>query len=120
MEVDLMNLYQITPIEDSQHQSLSMDLQVGKETLRVELELIYMEKTDLWYMNLTDLQTEQSYLRMVPLLASYGEINNLWKPFAHKNIGMLYCYPATDEPSTQNPSKDNLNEFVIVWGDEVG
>lgn len=108
----------ITPIEDSSYQAITMDFQIGDKTKRVSLELRYLEKVDAWFMSLFDLQTEEAYFRNVPLLASYGdEWNNLWKPFAYKNIGVFACVPKTDTPSTENPSKNNLNEFWLIWGD---
>lgn len=115
-----MNLIEIKPM-DSPYQSLSLNLEIGKKTKRVNFELRYMEKTDLWYVTLTDLQTDESYLRFVPLLASSKtQLNNLWEPFRHKGIGMLGCIPVVDNPSSENPSLNNLNEFAIVWGDGIG
>jgi len=116
-----MNGMLVEPIEDSLYQAITMNLQIGEDTKRVSLELRYMEKTDLWYMSLYDLQTDEIYLSYVPLLASYGgKYNNLWKPFSYKEIGFLVCYPKSDSPTTENPSKDNLSEFEIVWGDGLG
>ena len=113
-----MNTITIKPIEDSLYQAVMIDLQIGKNTKRVSLELRYMEKANVWFMSLFDLQTEEAYFRNIPLLASYGDRwNNLWKPFAYKNIGVFVCVPKTDSPSTENPSKSNLGEFWLIWGD---
>ena len=32
-------------------------------------------------------------------------------------IGSLFCLKATESPSSQNPSRGNLNEFQLIWGD---
>lgn len=113
-------MYVIEPIEPSAenlYQGLNIDLEIGDETKRVCLDLLYMEKIDKWVMTLSDLQTKEVYFRNVPLLASYKEINDLWKPFSYKNIGMFYCTPRTESHSTEDPSKDNLSEFYLIWGD---
>lgn len=107
----------IEPVEDATYQGLNIDLPLGEDVKRVSIELLYMEKTDVWVMSLFDLQTKEVYFRSVPLIASYGVMNNLWAPFAHKDIGIFYCVPRTDSPSTENPSKDNLSEFYLIWGD---
>ena len=110
---------QIVPIKDSLYQDSSLNLPIGEDNLRVVLELRYIEKTDRWYMSLFDVQMEHTYLLNVPLLSSvYGSVNNLWEPFTHKRIGMLACYPASDTVSTENPSKENISDFIIVWSDE--
>lgn len=95
-----------------------MNLDIGKDSKRVALELRYEEITDRWYMTLTDIQTEECYFSMIPLLASYNnKMNNLWEPFAYKGIGILWCFPKNDNPSSENPSRNNINEFWIIWGD---
>ena len=112
----------VEPIEPScenLYQGLNMNLPIGNDTKRVSLDLIYMEEIDRWVMSLFDLQTNEVYFRSVPLVASYNVINDLWKPFAYKGIGVFYCIPKTDSPSTENPSKDNLSEFYMIWGDTL-
>lgn len=116
-----MNYMVVEPLEDSLYQGITLDLKIEKETKRVSLDLIYLEETDRWYVSLIDFQTNNAYLRNVPLLSSsIKNPNNLWLPFKHKRIGSLYCFPASDNTSTENPSKDNLSEFVIVWSDGIG
>ena len=90
----------------------------GKVTKRVNFELRYLPKTGLWYMSMTDIQSGESYFRYVPLLAStMDEPNNLIEPFWHEGIGVMFCVPLLDNPSTLNPSEDNLGEFMLIWGD---
>lgn len=110
----------ITPVDENLWQIINFEARFGEQAKRVSLELMYAEEPDVWYMTLKDLQTDAVYFRMVPLLASYGEINNLWEPFRYKEIGIFYCVPKSDNPSTENPSKDTLDEFYLIWGDGLG
>ena len=115
-----MNLMTINPDPQYTDQSIIMNLTVWGTTKRVALDFKYLEKTDKWYVSLTDVQTSEVYLMNVPVLCSYGDIaNNLWEPYWSKGIGMFCCFPNVAAPSTVDPSKDNLNEFLFVWGDGV-
>ena len=115
-----MAIMQIEVNPESLWQSQTLILP-GKETMRVNFELRYLPKTDLWYMSMTDVQSGKSYFRYVPLLATRSDYpTSLVEPFWHEGIGVILCLPLTDNPTTENPSKDNLNEFAIVWGDGNG
>ena len=60
-------------------------------------------------------------VNMIPLICSYGEVNDLLRPFRHlrngKGLGSLLCLKGTDEPSTQDPGENNLAEFQLLWSD---
>ena len=115
-----MKFVQITPIKDSLYQDLTLNLTIGKETKRVILELRYLEKTDRWYVSMFDAQRDHTYFMNIPLLAStLVKVNDLFAPFSHKRIGMLGCFPNTDNVTTENPSKDNLSDFIIVCSDGI-
>lgn len=107
----------IEPSGENTFQGLNVDLPIGDDVKRVSIELLYMEKIETWVMSLFDLQTSEVFFRSVPLLASRGSLNNLWEPFSHKGIGQFYCIPKTESTTTENPSKDNLNEFYLIWSD---
>ena len=58
---------------------------------------------------------------MIPLICSYGQVNDLLLPFRHlrggRGLGSLFCLKGTDEPSSVDPVGGNLTEFQLVWGD---
>lgn len=108
----------ITPDPNYTNQSIILNLTVWGATKRVMLDMWYSDKTDKWYVSLKNIQTAEVYLTNVPVLCSYGDIaNNLWEPYWSKGIGMFCCFPNVASPKTEDPSKDNLDEFVFVWGD---
>lgn len=113
-----MKVMPITPSTEFTTQSFVLNLTIGNETKRCNMILNYMEKTDKWYCSLSNLQTGESYLTNVPVYCTYGEVgNDLWLPYLYKNIGMLFCFPRIAEPSSTDPSKNNFDEFILVWSD---
>lgn len=114
-------MIQITPLEDATYQALSLNLPIRGSVKRVSLELKYEEKPDRWYMSMYDLQTNEVYFLHIPLLSTGNaeHANNLFLPFSYKDIGALACFPKSDNVETENPSKDNLKDFYIIWGDGV-
>ena len=63
-------------------------------------------------------------INQIPLICSYREVNDLFLPFRHlregQGMGSLFVIRDTDEPATSDPSKGNLTEFSVLWGDEYG
>ena len=113
-----MGVMEITPDYKSTYQDIIINLPIANQAKRVIIELRYLEKTDLWYVSLFDVQKTKSYLLNVPLLAStYNGVNDLWAPFKYKRVGIFACFPRTENVRTKNPSKDNLSDFIIVWSD---
>jgi len=73
----------------------------------------------MWYLSIFDADTEEAFCRYVPVIASYEDRNDLLAPFATKLIGSIYCVPMVNEPATQDPGLDNMDEFEIVWADNT-
>ena len=96
-------------------------------TRRVRVDLRYLNETEKWYLSIYDAQSGEAFLTYVPLIASYinfddpsvDEINDLLAPFHYKNLGTIICIPNVDNPTTKDPTLDNLNQFSVVWGDAL-
>ena len=62
-------------------------------------------------------------INQVPLVCSYGELNDLFLPFRQlrdgAGLGSLFVLRNTDEPSTADPAKDDLTEFILLFGDTL-
>lgn len=100
-------------------QAIITTIEVKGVAKRVRFEFDYMEAPDKWYVSLYDAQSGESYCINIPVIASYTGKNDLFEPYHYKNIGELVCIPAVDEPSSTDPSIDNMDEFMVIWGEEI-
>lgn len=112
-----MVILQIDPEEN--HQSVLITITVKGVAKFVRFDIDYHEQTQKWYVGLYDMEEEIYYCTNIPLVASYEYANDLFSPYHYKNIGRLVCVPSVDDPSTPDPSEGNLNEFNVVWGEEI-
>ncbi len=77
-----------------------------------------------WYVSIWDHAGGELLVNMIPLVCSYGEVNDLLLPFRHlrggKGQGSLMCLRGTDVPSSADPAGTNLSEFRLLWSDRYG
>ena len=88
---------------------------------QARVDLRYLTAPDLWVLSISDAVTARIYVNQIPVICSYGELNDLLFPFRYlfqgRGIGSFFCLKGTDRPSTRDPSRHNLNEFQLLWGD---
>ena len=101
------------------HQAIIITITVKNKAKRVRFDIDHHNYTDKWYVGLFDMQEEKYYCVNVPMVASYKEKNDLFAPFRHKEIGELVCVPVVRTPSSEDPRANNLDEFMLVWGEEI-
>ena len=114
----------VLPLTSDPWQVSTLDLVIDGEEFHAQVEIRYLPAPDQWYVSIRDHASGELLVNMVPLICSYGEVNDLLLPFRHlrdgRGLGSLYCLRAVDEPSTPDPAGDNLDEFLVVWGDTYG
>lgn len=102
-------------------QVFTVDVVIDGAALHARVELRYLSAPDQWVISVWDNAASVLMVNQVPLICSYGELNDLLLPFRHirdgAGIGSLFVLRNTDEPSTVNPVKGNLSEFQILFGD---
>ena len=85
------------------------------------MELRYLPAPDRWVASIWDHAGGELLVNMIPLICSYGQVNDLLAPFRHlrngKGLGSLFCLRGTDEPSTPDPAGGNLAEFQVILSD---
>ena len=111
----------VLPLTDDPWQVFTVDLSIDGEPFHAQAELRYLEAPDQWFLSLRDQSNGELLVHMIPLICSYGQVNDLLAPFRHlrdgRGLGSLFCIRNTDAPATPDPSEQNLNEFRILFGD---
>ena len=115
-----MNGY-LLPVTSDPWQVFTLDVVIDGEEFHAQMELRYMPAADQWFVSIWDHAAGELLVNMIPLVCSYGEPNDLLRPFRHlrngKGVGSLLCLRGTDEPSTRDPGENNLAEFQLLWSD---
>ena len=114
----------LLPLTNDPWQVFTVDVKIGGEELHAQVEIRYLPAPDRWFVSIRDHASGELLVNMIPLVCSYGTVNDLPLPFRHlrdgKGLGTLMCLKGTDEPSTEDPSEGNLTEFSLVWCDGYG
>lgn len=113
----------VLPLTDDPHQVMTLDLTLDGDPFHARIEVRYLPAPDLWVLSLWDEANGELLFNQIPLICSYGEINDLAVPFRHlrdgKGVGSLFVIRATDEPTSENPGKSSLTEFKVLLGDTL-
>ena len=115
--------YTELPITNDPRQVFTVDVVIDDIALHARVEIRYLSALDQWVISIWDNATSVLLVNQVPLICSYGELNDLLLPFRYirdgAGIGSLFVLRNTDEPSTVNPAKGNLTEFQVLFGDTL-
>ena len=111
----------VIPLTDDPRQVMTLDLTLDGDPFHARIEVRHLPAPDLWVLSLWDNANGELLLNQIPLICSYGHVNDLLLPFRHlrggRGLGSLFCLKGTDEPSSVDPIKDNLTEFQLCWSD---
>ena len=114
-------LYYILPITEDSRQVFTLDLSIDGISFHARVEVRYLPAPDCWVISVWDNSSGELLINQIPLICSYGQVNDLFRPFRHlregRGMGSLIVLRAVDEPRTENPSARNLTEFTVVIGD---
>ena len=115
--------YTELPRTNDPRQVFTVDLTIDGVALHARVELRYLSATDRWVISIWDNASSVLLINQVPLVCSYGKLNDLFLPFRQlrdgAGLGSLFVLRNTDCPSSENPTKGNLTEFVTLWGDTL-
>ena len=109
------------PLTNDPRQVMTLDLTIDGEGFHARIEVRYLPAPGCWVISVWDEAAGDLLINQIPLICSYGFVNDLAAPFRHlrdgKGIGSLFVIRAVDDPSTIDPGEDNLTEFKVLFGD---
>ena len=115
--------YYILPLTEDARQVFTMDVTIDGIALHAKVEIRYLPAPDCWVLSLWDNSSGEMLVNMIPLVCSYGEVNDLFLPFRYlrggNGLGSLFVIRGVDEPSTPDPAEGNLTEFKVIWSDRL-
>ena len=109
------------PLTDDPRQVFTTDLTIDGTAFHARIEVRYLVALDQWVISIWDNASSELLVNQIPLICSYGMLNDLLVPFRHlrdgAGLGSLFVLRNTDDESITNPGKGNLTEFTILFGD---
>ena len=117
-------MYWILPLTEDPRQVFTLDMQIDEIAFHARVEVRYLTAPEIWVISVWDNSSGELLVNQVPLVCSYGQVNDLFLPFRHlrngQGMGSLFVIRNTDEPSTPDPAEGNLTEFRVLMGDTYG
>ena len=116
-------MYYILPITEDFRQVFTLDMAIDGVSFHARVEIRYLPVPDCWVVSVWDNASGELLVNQIPLVCSYGKVNDLFLPFRHlrggQGMGSLFVIRNTDHPRMQDPAEGNLTEFLILWGDTL-
>jgi len=113
--------YMILPLTTDPRQVFTLDMTIDDDPLQARVEVRYFPAPDKWMVSIWDHSSGEMLVNMIPLVCSYGLVNDLLLPFRYKRggkgLGTLFVLRSVDAPDTDNPAKETLSQFNVLWGD---
>ena len=109
------------PLTNDPWQVSTVDVPVDGLSVHARTEIRFLPGAGQWVFSLRDQATGALLVNQIPLVCSYGEVNDLFLPFRQlrsgQGMGSLFVIRNTDEPGTPDPAEGNLTEFMLLWTD---
>ena len=96
--------YAVLPLTDDPRQVFTLDMTIGGEPFHARVEVRYLSAPDRWVISIWDNASSELLVSQIPLVCSYGELNDLLLPFRYlrdgNGAGSLFVIRNTGEPPT--------------------
>ena len=114
-------MYYLIPLSEDPRQVVTLDLTLDGDPFHARVEIRYLPAPDCWVISVWDNSSGELMINQIPLICSYGQVNDLFLPFRHlregRGMGSLFVIRNTDEPSTPDPAAGNLTAYRMLMGD---
>ena len=115
--------YTELPRTNDPRQVFTVNVTFDSVALHARVELRYLSAPDQWVISIWDNASSVLLINQIPLVCSYGELNDLLLPYRYirdgAGLGSLFVLRNKDETVAANPSKDSLTDFSLIWGDTL-
>ena len=115
--------YTELPRTNDPRQAFTVDVTVDGVAFHARVELRYLSAPDRWVISIWDHASSVLLVNQIPLVCSYGELNDLLLPYRYirdgAGIGSLFVLRNKDDSAARDPAKGNLAEFSLLWGDTL-
>ena len=116
-------MYYILPLTEDPRQVFTLDMSIDGVSFHARVEIRYLPAPDQWGISVWDNSSGELLINQIPLICSYGQVNDLFRPFRHlregRGMGTLIVIRNTDDTRTPDPAEGNLTEFRILFGDTM-
>ena len=116
-------MYYVLPLTEDARQVFTLDMSIDGVSFHARAEIRYLPAPDQWVISVWDNSSGELLVNQIPLICSYGQVNDLFRPFRHlregRGMGTLIVIRNTDDPRTPDPAEGNLTEFRVLFGDSL-
>ena len=109
------------PLTDDPRQVFTVDLTIDDAAFHARVEIRYLSVSDQWVISIWDHASSELLVNQIPLVCSYGMLNDLLVPFRHlrngAGMGSLFVLRNSEEAGSPDPVRDNLKAFTVLFGD---
>ena len=113
--------YSVLSLTNDPWQIFTADITIDGEPFHAQLEVRWLPAAGRWFLSVWDHASGELLVNQIPLVCSYGPLNDLLYPFRHlrggKGLGSLFCLHSADSTVVADPGRDDLSEFSLLFGD---
>ncbi len=80
-------MYYILPLTEDARQVFTLDMSIDGASFHAKIEIRYLSALDCWVISVWDNAAGELLVNQIPLICSYGEVNDLFRPFRYLRGG---------------------------------